>query len=258
MGEAVFITGAADFIGSALAARLRDEGAEVRGVDMGADAAAGIVAGDVTRPDAWGEHVRGAGVVIHTAAVVSNAVGLDRQWEVNVGGTRRALEAAVRAGAERFVLLSSIRAFSDLGFPDGVEESHPVRPDGNPYVDTKIAAEQVALQAHAAGEIAVTIIRPGDVYGPRSRLRPLRPHARPRRRALRADAGGAGAGGSRLGRRAPARQHDRGQPHRRALPHPPRDLLDRQGPEGARLRAAGGPRGGVERTEAWLREEELL
>jgi nucleoside-diphosphate-sugar epimerase len=113
--------------------------------------------------------------VVHTAALVTNAAGLDASWRVNVLGTRRALDAAVRAGASRFVHLSSVRAFSDLGFPDGADESWPVRPDGNPYVDTKVASEQVVLQAHAAGEIACTVIRPGDVYGPGSRPWTLMP-----------------------------------------------------------------------------------
>ena len=54
-------------------------------------------------------------------------------------------------------------------FPDGVDEQHPVRTDGHRYVDTKIASEQVALQAHAGGEVDVTVIRPGDVYGPGSK-----------------------------------------------------------------------------------------
>jgi nucleoside-diphosphate-sugar epimerase len=62
-----------------------------------------------------------------------------------------------------------VRAFSDVDFPDGVGEDHPVRTNGNPYVDTKVASEQVALQAHAAGEVPLTVIRPGDVYGPGSR-----------------------------------------------------------------------------------------
>ena len=89
-------------------------------------------------------------------------------WDVNVMGTRHALDAAVRAEAQRFVQLSSVLAFS-WDFPDGVDERHPVRPNGAPYVDTKVASEQVVLQAHAAGEIACTVIRPGDVWGPRSR-----------------------------------------------------------------------------------------
>jgi nucleoside-diphosphate-sugar epimerase len=44
-----------------------------------------------------------------------------------------------------------------------------VRTNGSPYVDTKVAGEAVVLAAHAAGEVACSVIRPGDVYGPRSR-----------------------------------------------------------------------------------------
>lgn len=165
----VFITGAGGFIARALAIRLRADGHTVGGVDLRADDDAGVIAGDITADGAWQRAMTGADLVVHTAAVVSNAVGRDGQWRVNVAGTRRVVEAAARAGAGRLVSLSSIRAFSDLGFPDGVTEDHPVRPDGNPYVDTKIAGEQVVLQAHAAGEIAATVVRPGDVYGPGSR-----------------------------------------------------------------------------------------
>lgn len=165
----VFITGARGFIGRALAERLRARGDDVSGVDLQADPASGVVAGDVAEPGEWQRHAEGADVVLHTAAIVSNADDMAAQWRVNVRGTRMALDAAVRGGAGRLVTLSSVRAFSDVGFPDGVTEDHPVRPDGNPYVDTKIACEQAALQAHAAGEIPVTIVRPGDVYGPGSR-----------------------------------------------------------------------------------------
>ena len=164
-----FVTGAGGFIGRAVTDRLRADGAEVGGVDLVADPERGIVAGDVAERGDWQNAVAGADVVIHTAAVVSNAYDLDASWRINVLGTRNALDAAAAAGIKRFVHISSVRAFSDLGFPDGVTESHPVRPDGNPYVDTKIASEQVALQAHAAGEAEVAIVRPSDVYGPGSR-----------------------------------------------------------------------------------------
>ena len=81
-------------------------------------------------------------------------------------GTRRALDAARDGGARRFVHLSSVTAFS-FDYPDGVTEAHPIRPNGVPYVDTKVASEQVVFQAHAAGEVPCTVVRPGDVYGPR-------------------------------------------------------------------------------------------
>jgi nucleoside-diphosphate-sugar epimerase len=164
----VLVTGGAGFVGRAVSDGLRAQGIDVVGVDRVADAATGIVAGDTTDPSSWQAAAEGCDVVIHAAAVVSNAVDLGEQWRVNVLGTRRALDVAVAAGVRRFVHVSSVRAFSDLDFPDGVTEDHPVRPDGNPYVDTKIASEQVVLQAHAAGEIEAVIVRPGDVVGPGS------------------------------------------------------------------------------------------
>jgi nucleoside-diphosphate-sugar epimerase len=165
----VFLTGANGFIGRTLAQRLRGLGVRVVGVDLHADADGDVLAGDITRDGAWQQRVRGSDVLVHTAALVSNAASPADAWTLNVLGTRRVLEAARDAGVDRVVHLSSIRAFSDLDFPDGVEESYPVRTDGNSYVDTKVASEQVALQAHACGEVPVTVIRPGDVYGPGSR-----------------------------------------------------------------------------------------
>lgn len=166
--ERVAITGGAGFIGQAVAARYRALGATVVGVDVKPDADQGIVEGDTSAPGPWQDVVASADLVVHTAALVSNTSGLQRAWEVNVLGTRHVLDAAARGGAERVLHLSSVRAFSDLDFPADVDEQHPVRPDGHEYVDTKIASEQVALQAHAAGEVPVTVIRPGDVYGPGS------------------------------------------------------------------------------------------
>jgi nucleoside-diphosphate-sugar epimerase len=164
----VFLTGALGFIGRALADRYSAEGWEVRGMDLAADPARGVVAGDVTRPGDWQRHAEGCDVVIHLAARIGLGGTHDEYWPINVLATRLALDAAVRGGARRFVHTSSIVTFGN-DFPDGVAESHPVRPTGAPYTDTKIASEQVVLAAHAAGELPCTIVRPGDVYGPGSR-----------------------------------------------------------------------------------------
>jgi len=164
----VFITGANGFIAKNLADRLRELGAQVSGVDLVAAPADGVVAGSILDPDAWADQLSGVDVVIHTAALVSNDAPLDKAWEVNVLGTQRVLRAAAAAGVKRFVHLSSIAAYG-FDFPDGVDERDPVRVSGYSYVDTKVNSEAVVLAAHAAGEIDVTIIRPGDVWGPASK-----------------------------------------------------------------------------------------
>ncbi|HUS23227.1 MAG TPA: NAD(P)-dependent oxidoreductase [Aeromicrobium sp.] len=164
----VCITGANGFIGRTLARSFRERGAEVVGVDRDADPAAGVVAGDISQPGEWQRVADGCTTVVHTAALVGMPSDESSFWDVNVRGTRLALDAARDGGAERFVHISSVVTFG-LDFPDGVDESWPVRTTGVAYVDTKVAAEQVVLQAHAAGQIDVTVIRPGDVYGPGSR-----------------------------------------------------------------------------------------
>lgn len=164
----VFITGASGFVGRALAKRYRDLGAQTCGLDLRADSAWEVVAGDVSMPEMWQEHISGLDLVIHTAAIVTNNVSREAAWRVNVLGTRRVLDAAIRAGVKRFIHISSLAAMRFI-LDDGADEAAPVMPTGNPYVDTKIASEQTVLAAHAASEIPCTIIRPADIYGPGSR-----------------------------------------------------------------------------------------
>lgn len=164
----VFLTGANGFIGRAVGERFVDQGWEVSGVDLTADPDRNVVAGDISRPGVWQKAVEGCDVVVHTAALVSNVVSRDRAWAVNVCGTGHVIDAAENGQVDRVVVFSSLAVYSH--HRDGeVDECRPVRPTGSVYGDTKIAAEQVALQAHAEGRASVTILRPGDVYGPRSR-----------------------------------------------------------------------------------------
>lgn len=167
--EAVAITGASGYVGERMRERLAAAGGDVRGLDFSTDLKRGIVAADISEPEVWMTAFEGVDVVVHAAAVASDNTTRDVAWRSNVRGTRNVLDAAIAAGAKRFVHLSSVRVFGDADFPDGVDESYPVRPDGTPFTDSKIAAEQVVLQAQAAGEIECVILRPGDVYGPGAR-----------------------------------------------------------------------------------------
>jgi nucleoside-diphosphate-sugar epimerase len=95
---------------------------------------------------------------------------MDDFVRVNVGGTRTVIDAAERAGAGRVLHLSSVAVWGYEFAHDLTEDAAP-RPCGDPYIDTKGASELLALRRGA------TVVRPGDVYGPRSEpwiLRPLR------------------------------------------------------------------------------------
>ena len=106
----VFITGALGFIGRALMARYQALGAQTCGLDVRADPAAGVIRGNVTRPEEWQGNINGSDLVIHTAAIVTNNIKGEEAWRVNVLGTRRVLDAAIKAGARRFVHISSLAA----------------------------------------------------------------------------------------------------------------------------------------------------
>ena len=162
----VFVTGAGGFIASALRQRFTELGATVHGVDL--LPGDHWVTGSTEQPVDWAHELAGIDLVIHTAALVSNVAPLPRAWQVNVAATRAVIDAAAAAGVPHVIHLSSIAAFGH-DFPDRVTEDYPPRITGNPYGDTKVASEAVALAAHAAGLIDITVIRPGDIYGPGSR-----------------------------------------------------------------------------------------
>jgi nucleoside-diphosphate-sugar epimerase len=61
-------------------------------------------------------------------------------------------------------------------YPPMVAEDGPLRGEGNPYCETKIESERAAQAKHEPGRFEVTVIRPGDVYGPRSIPWVVRPY----------------------------------------------------------------------------------
>ena len=163
-----FVTGAGGFMGAAVTERLRALGHEVRGVDLLAGDDQQVIPADISAPGPWQELASDCDLVVHTAAVVSNSASWGPAWQVNVVGTRNVVDACRGGSVRRLVHISSAAVYSHER-PAVVTEDLPVRPSQRVYGDTKIAAEQVVLQAHAAGDVNATIVRPSDVYGPGSR-----------------------------------------------------------------------------------------
>jgi nucleoside-diphosphate-sugar epimerase len=174
-GRRVAVTGAAGFIGSAVARRLAGDGAEVIGIEVTPELAEGLdpaVAesrvADVSDPAAITAALEGADLVVHTAAHVREWGAMEEFVRVNVGGTANVLDAAEAAGAERVVHLSSVVVY---GYEDErhQDESAFRRAVGIPYIDTKSASDRIATRRGAV------VVRPGDVYGPGSVPWTLRP-----------------------------------------------------------------------------------
>jgi 2-alkyl-3-oxoalkanoate reductase len=171
----VVVTGGGGFLGNAfvVAIRRRWPGADVVALDV--RAGPGVTVGDILDRVAPADLFSGTALVVHTAALVEESGPVTAMWRVNVEGTAAVLAAAANAGVGAVVHLSSIVVHGPT-FPDGVDETGPVRMSGNPYTDTKVAAEHQALLAAARG-LPLAVVRPGDVYGPGSSPWTMRPIA---------------------------------------------------------------------------------
>ncbi len=90
-------------------------------------------------------------------------------WESNVRGTERVLAAAVAAGAQRIVHVSSVAVLGDTRGRVLDETAVGPRSDFlSLYDETKHAAHLAAAERAAAGA-PVVLVLPAVVYGPRNR-----------------------------------------------------------------------------------------
>lgn len=175
MSKTAFLTGASGFVGSHLARQLHEQGWEVHVLARSTsrmseieDLPLVVHNGDITDSDSLIKAVPpNADAVFHVAASTNFwSRRNDEQTRINVDGTANMVEAAARAGAKRFLHTSS---FVTWGFPDGEfneGSERSTRWDWINYVRTKTMAEQLVLEAHAAGTIDAVILNPANVLGP--------------------------------------------------------------------------------------------
>ena len=168
----VLVTGGTGFTGKALVRRLLDEGHQVLALDYkeglkteelrnwGAE----VVIGSVTDKDLMDRCTQGVEVVHHLAAAFRELnVPNSYYHEVNVGGTRNALEAALRHGVKKFIYCSTCGVHGNIDHPPGGEEA-PIQP-ADYYQATKFEAEPLVQEFNKKGMNTV-ILRPAAIYGP--------------------------------------------------------------------------------------------
>lgn len=173
-----------------------------------------IVIGDVTDADAVRRAAEGCDAIIHCAAMQTERARLADYRRVNVEGTLNVLRAARAANVARVIHLSTINVHG-LPPPRDAHADSPIVgtqfncvptntncaltnralahiPTGDFYSRSKAEGERAAWEFARANNIALTVIRPGCTYGPRSYAWTLKPIERLRRKrpVLIGDAGG--------------------------------------------------------------------
>jgi UDP-glucose 4-epimerase len=168
----IAMTGANGFVGRALARALCEKGVLPVGVVReGASVEPGVEARqiaslDTITPDAFAD----CAAVIHLAARVhvmndASADPLAEFRAINVDGALRCADAASRAGAKRFVFVSSIKALAELDAGRPLVETDPRHPP-DPYGVSKAEAEIRLMEYGAKSGLEIVIARPPLVYGP--------------------------------------------------------------------------------------------
>lgn len=169
----VLVTGASGFIGSKLVAGLVEQGHSVRTLgrstlrpDLAALPVEHVVA-DIIDHDKVAAAVAGRDVVYHLAGLVSYRKSVrDRQYRINVVGTRNVMDSCLKAGVSRVIHTSSIAA---MGIPpEGQvgDESfvYNLTGRGLNYCETKHEGELVVNDYQKKG-LPVLMLCPGIVLG---------------------------------------------------------------------------------------------
>ena len=171
----ILVTGGSGFVGATLVRRLVMAGHSVRIFDncstgdpaylAGVDTE--LVKGDIRDAAALDAALTGMQSVVHLAAagsVVESVANPAANFDVNVVGTFRVLDAARRAGVERVVLASTGGALIGEATPPVNERSVP-KPI-SPYGASKLAGEGYAHAFAKAYGLDTVALRFANAYGP--------------------------------------------------------------------------------------------
>lgn len=169
----VFVTGATGFIGRALIKRLIAEGNEVialvRKRDHNLPKDVHVIYGDILYPDSFSNAGFGCHRLYHLAAMISFDQRKRKELLlVNGIGNSNILSASLRWNIESTVVVSSACTMG-LSYRKEhlLNEESPLDDriiKNNPYLESKLAAERVALNASSYAK--VVIVNPTTIYGP--------------------------------------------------------------------------------------------
>jgi nucleoside-diphosphate-sugar epimerase len=176
MSSTYLITGATGFLGGHLAEACASRGHKVRTIArVESDTAvldrigAETIRGDILDAQVVRKAIEGVDVIIHCAGKVGDTGSVEEYRPINVQALRGLLEACIGKPLSRFIHMSSLGVY-EARHHYGTDESEPLPATHlDAYSQTKVEADQLALEYHRKHGIPVVVLRPGFVYGPRDR-----------------------------------------------------------------------------------------
>lgn len=184
-GKRVLITGGLGFIGSNLAHKCLDLGSKVTIFDILDPRSGGnlyniqdirdsveLCYSDILNFDYVSQHVSGKDIIFNCAASTSHPFSMKEPWidlDVNSRGVINLLEAIRRFNREvKFIHLGSSTQLGKLQYQPA-DEKHPEFPT-DIYSANKCVSEKYTLIYAKAHQIAATVIRLSNVFGPRASI----------------------------------------------------------------------------------------
>ncbi len=174
IAQPVLVTGATGFIGSRVVHKLLQKGVAVKILALPGEVVpvewshnVEIVYGSISDAQAVEKAAAGAKTIIHLVAIVTDWGDEKKYWEFTVEGSRKIFEGAVKNNS-RVVLASSIVVYGDKIYSQSCPEETPHGKTFGPYSRTKQAQEKLAWDYYKNKDMRLTVVRPANVYGPRS------------------------------------------------------------------------------------------
>ncbi|MDX2105287.1 MAG: NAD-dependent epimerase/dehydratase family protein [Candidatus Melainabacteria bacterium] len=167
----IAITGASGLVGANLSQYLIDRGYKVKALvrDLArAPKGTEAVKADLTDKEAMKNGFAGADIVVHAAGMVDPHGDRQTIFDINLKGTKAALEAANEASVKQFIYISSLSVITGQDDQYDVDESAPLVLCGESYADSKVEAEKYLCTIKDT-DTKITCLRPGFIYGPGER-----------------------------------------------------------------------------------------
>jgi nucleoside-diphosphate-sugar epimerase len=167
------VTGGSGFLGSHLVEALVARGEGVRVLvrstsktDHLEKLGVELYFGDLNEIQSLRTAIQGMERVYHCAALAADWGKKEEFYAANVNGVRNLLEVAVEGGVKKFVHVSTTDVYGHPDYP--ADETAPYQLRNWQYGDTKIEGEKLIWAYHHQHDLPITIVRPVNVYGPRS------------------------------------------------------------------------------------------